>query len=186
MSGVDIKEHAAAVLTVLARLDIPADVLELLTHGNPDRNILPGALEAALSRAFDASKSESIQAAMAAERTACALLARYHSHHALWQGLPTDALDAFGIALAKRIESGIRERQMPKLPDIDAEKDAAIADLQIQLERHHHSFELRRKADMRAIKRWQEANPGNDLIWPDHADLCVWLMDRIAELEARS
>ena len=52
------------------------------------------------------------------------------------------------------------------------------------------SFDLRREADMRAIKMWQESNPGNDLTWPDHADLCVWLMekvkqaaDRIEELE---
>jgi hypothetical protein len=46
-------------------------------------------------------------------------------------------------------------------------------------------FELRRKADMRAIERWQEANPGNDLTWPDHADLCVWLMDKAKQDAAR-
>lgn len=40
-------------------------------------------------------------------------------------------------------------------------------------------FDLRWSADMRAIKRWQTANPGNDLTWPDHADLVVWLMDQL-------
>lgn len=40
-------------------------------------------------------------------------------------------------------------------------------------------FDLRWKADMRAIKRWQAAHPGNDLVWPDHADLCVWLMEQL-------
>lgn len=44
---------------------------------------------------------------------------------------------------------------------------------------HDRSFDLRWKADMRAIKRWQEAHPGNDLVWPDHADLCVWLMEQL-------
>lgn len=39
------------------------------------------------------------------------------------------------------------------------------------------SFDLRWDADQRAIKRWQDANPGSDLTWPDHADLVVWLLD---------
>lgn len=38
------------------------------------------------------------------------------------------------------------------------------------------TFELRWAADMRAIERWQAAHPGNDLRWPDHADLVVWLL----------
>lgn len=40
-------------------------------------------------------------------------------------------------------------------------------------------FDLRWKASQRAIKRWQQAHPGNDLVWPDHADLCVWLMEEL-------
>lgn len=40
------------------------------------------------------------------------------------------------------------------------------------------SFDLRWKADMRAIKRWQETT-GEELTWPDHADLCVWLMEQL-------
>lgn len=48
-----------------------------------------------------------------------------------------------------------------------------------QIEEFEQSFELRWAADMRAIKRWQEANPGNDLTWPDHADLVVWLLGQI-------
>lgn len=46
------------------------------------------------------------------------------------------------------------------------------------------SFDLRWKADMRAIKRWQEANPGRENIWPDSADLCVWLIGEIERLAA--
>src|SRR5262245_39999824 len=40
---------------------------------------------------------------------------------------------------------------------------------------HEHSFEIRWNADMRAIKKWHEAG-GDPMTWPDHADLCVWLM----------
>ena len=47
------------------------------------------------------------------------------------------------------------------------------------------TFDLRWKADQRAIKRWQAAHPGNDLTWPDHSDMVVWLMEqtRNEELE---
>ena len=51
------------------------------------------------------------------------------------------------------------------------EADDKIAELEA-------SFNLRWGADMRAIKRWQEAT-GNTLVWPDHADLCVWLMEKV-------
>lgn len=44
------------------------------------------------------------------------------------------------------------------------------------------TFDLRWNADRRAIKRWQEANPGREHVWPDHADLVVWLMDRHDEV----
>ena len=40
-------------------------------------------------------------------------------------------------------------------------------------------FETRWAADMRAIKRWQAAGPDRELIWPDHADLCVWLLEQL-------
>jgi hypothetical protein len=48
-------------------------------------------------------------------------------------------------------------------------------------EEYKESFDLRWKADMRAIKMWQKDNPGNDLVWPDHADLVVWLMGQLKE-----
>jgi hypothetical protein len=42
------------------------------------------------------------------------------------------------------------------------------------------SFDMRWKADMKAIKRWQEET-GRDLVWPDHQDLCVWLLNKLKE-----
>lgn len=48
-----------------------------------------------------------------------------------------------------------------------------------QIEEHEQSFELRWEADMRAIQRWQDAHPGKERTWPDHADLCVWLLEKL-------
>lgn len=48
-----------------------------------------------------------------------------------------------------------------------------------ELERY---FDLRRSADMRAIKRWQAAGPNRELTWPDHADLVVWLLEENEKL----
>lgn len=49
-----------------------------------------------------------------------------------------------------------------------------------ELEERDASFELRWGADMRAIERWRAERPEErDLIHPDHADLCVWLMKRL-------
>ena len=41
-------------------------------------------------------------------------------------------------------------------------------------------FNHRWDADMRAIKMWQAAHPGNDLVWPDHAEMVVWLLGAVS------
>jgi hypothetical protein len=61
-----------------------------------------------------------------------------------------------------------------------------ITALRAEVEWYQRSFDLRWDASMRAIKRWQEAHPGNDLNWPDHADLVVWLLERDATLRAEN
>lgn len=43
------------------------------------------------------------------------------------------------------------------------------------------TFDLQWAADQRAIKAWQEAHPGNDLVWPDRADMVVWLMEELEQ-----
>jgi hypothetical protein len=48
-----------------------------------------------------------------------------------------------------------------------------------QIKDHELSFDLRWKADMRAIKRWQADGEGRELTWPDHADLVVWLLEKL-------
>ena len=53
-----------------------------------------------------------------------------------------------------------------------AETAKELADLQ-------RTFDLRWKADQRAIKMWRDAHPGNDLVWPDRCDMVVWLLDQL-------
>jgi hypothetical protein len=50
--------------------------------------------------------------------------------------------------------------------------------------RHHLSFDLRWKSDMRAIERWQKAT-GRTMTMPDHTDLSVWLFGQLEAAEAR-
>lgn len=55
---------------------------------------------------------------------------------------------------------------------------AGVKGLQADIAELTRLFDLQWKADTRAIKRWQAAHPGNDLVWPDRADMVVWLMER--------
>jgi hypothetical protein len=45
-------------------------------------------------------------------------------------------------------------------------------------------FDRAWEADMRAIKRWQEAHPGNNNVWPGRTDLVVWLMEQSESRES--
>lgn len=56
------------------------------------------------------------------------------------------------------------EQLQTKLAAVERENDELQA-----------TYDLRRKADMRAISRWKEVHPEKPLAWPDHADLVVWL-----------
>lgn len=70
---------------------------------------------------------------------------------------------------------------------INGERETAATEierLQEQCEDLQKTFDLMWAADMRAIKRWQAANPGNDLVWPDRSKLTEWLLNRITFLEA--
>lgn len=41
------------------------------------------------------------------------------------------------------------------------------------------TLDLIHDADMRAIKMWQKAHPGNDLVWPDRAKMIFWLLEQL-------
>lgn len=54
------------------------------------------------------------------------------------------------------------------------------------LAEHKHSFDLRWQADQRARALWRKDRPDRDMIWPDHADLCVWLLEQRDALAAET
>lgn len=57
----------------------------------------------------------------------------------------------------------------------DAERSGAGVSDAVELQ---EAFDMRWKADMRAVAMWRAENPSNDLVLPDHADLVVWLLDQ--------
>lgn len=67
---------------------------------------------------------------------------------------------------------------------IVTEYDKEIKKIRAEITEHEQSFNLRWKADMRAIERWQAEAPGRELTWPDHADLCVWLLGQLTSLQS--
>lgn len=50
--------------------------------------------------------------------------------------------------------------------------------LQGCLDNYQKTFDLQWAADQRAIKRWQAAHPEKSNVWPDRADMVVWLMEQ--------
>lgn len=78
----------------------------------------------------------------------------------------------------KTIALGVKLRQIRNGATLTLEQRETLTAAAEMLDEYDHSFELRWKADMYAIKRWQAEAPGRDLTWPDHADLCVWLLER--------
>jgi hypothetical protein len=68
-----------------------------------------------------------------------------------------------------------------ELPDDSRLRDL-LEEAADDIEVGDQAFDMRWKADMRAIERWQKAHPGKELTWPDHADLVTWLLE---QLEAR-
>jgi hypothetical protein len=55
---------------------------------------------------------------------------------------------------------------------------AALKEVVDERDELQELFDLQWAADQRAIKRWQAAHPGRGRIWPDRADMVVWLMDQ--------
>lgn len=73
----------------------------------------------------------------------------------------------------ERLESAIASALAAK-----ERAEAALAE-------HKHSFDLRWQADQRARALWRKDRPDRDMIWPDHADLCVWLLEQRDALAAK-
>lgn len=56
--------------------------------------------------------------------------------------------------------------------------------LEEELQDMRATLDMRLGADRRAVKMWQAAHPERSNVWPDHADLVVWLMERNDNLMA--
>jgi hypothetical protein len=57
-------------------------------------------------------------------------------------------------------------------------QQSEIKRLGLELGEMEMTFDLRYAADMRAINRWENEHPGTSRMWPDHADLVIWLMEK--------
>lgn len=51
-------------------------------------------------------------------------------------------------------------------------------DLLAEVNELNQLFDLQRAADHRAVARWRAAHPEKKHIWPDRADMVVWLMEQ--------
>lgn len=54
---------------------------------------------------------------------------------------------------------------------------------QYRIKNQERTFDLRWKADQRAIKMWHEENPNKEYIWPDRADMVVFLLHKLDETD---
>jgi len=70
------------------------------------------------------------------------------------------------------------EAQNASLEKLTFRTESQLEAAQKEIDDFQHSFNIRWDADMRAIKRWQQAT-GNELTWPDHADMVVWLLEQL-------
>ena len=59
-----------------------------------------------------------------------------------------------------------------------------VSDLKEEVKDYETSFDLQWKCTQRAIRMWQLAHPDEGLVWPDKANLMVWLMERQDALQS--
>ena len=79
----------------------------------------------------------------------------------------------------------LRSKDCCDLPNCTCDEAAdEITTLRAEVSELNSMFDARWSADMRAIERWCKANPGNELVLPDHVDLSLWLMDERTRLTA--
>lgn len=100
---------------------------------------------------------------------------------------PVLAIMAVGTAILSAAYTYIiigQRRELARERDHRRRVSDALAVAQRDLKEHEQSFDLRWRASRRATKRWQQAHPERTDVWPDHADLCVWLLEQLASREA--
>ncbi|MGY3278084.1 hypothetical protein [Bradyrhizobium sp. S3.7.6] len=84
---------------------------------------------------------------------------------------------------AEAMSDLVKRMRIAALRSTDEEAASMLGEGADDIEAREFSFDLRWNADMRAIKRWQAEKPGRELSWPDHADLCIWLLEQLADID---
>jgi len=77
---------------------------------------------------------------------------------------------------------------LDQLTAVEIERDdlrAQLARVTEERDDLQHTFSVMFAANMRGVEAWQAANPGNDLVWPDHAKLVEWLLTERDALAAK-
>lgn len=86
--------------------------------------------------------------------------------------------------LIAEIEAADRQSPAEKVDEFQKLRDE-LAQAKEDAESLQFTFDLQWEADMRAVKRWREAHPGNDLVLPDRCNMVVWLMEEYAKLRSQ-
>ena len=69
------------------------------------------------------------------------------------------------------------DASLARVPNVVRQSLAEVIEqLQAEAAELEGIFDLQWEADMRAVKRWREAHPGNELVMPDRCDMVVWLL----------
>lgn len=80
-------------------------------------------------------------------------------------------------AIEQKVNILAREAVEELIDDYESRGDAVGMLVQENTDQRQ-TIALIHKASMRGIKMWQEKT-GRDMVWPDHGDLCEWLLDEI-------
>jgi len=59
-----------------------------------------------------------------------------------------------------------------------------IIRLTAEVAEYKSSFDAAWEADMRGVRMWREAHPGNDMVLPDRADFTSWILAEIMRLRS--
>lgn len=172
MTNNDTIQKWAAILTQGPKVTLVADGLTIMGGPHPYfpicGQVAAGVPEGEAMAKLWAGSMEMFRA-LAAIRAVCreAVAASPEDRVALLPMLIAQVGASLPLPTLGETQSGFVE------PD-DPEPAPEYADMASMAE----GFMLRWRADMRAIARWQLAT-GKTMTWPDHADLCVWLMERL-------
>ncbi len=86
-----------------------------------------------------------------------------------------ETLTAERDEMLRRIGANETAQLLTKAVEVQCQ---ATLDAIAEREELQATFDLRWKADQRAIKLWQKQT-GQTLVWPDHAELCCWLLKQL-------